>query len=113
MKKLFFLFTTVVVAFVIFKCCVEPKKYINNVSEPKMKLLKEIINLDMSCPVDLGYIGKLQSAQYDDLNDTVYFKYLINESVRNFMVNDREKSLRSVKLFLLQDKEKTALKFFN
>lgn len=111
MKKLFFLFTTVVVAFVIFKCCVEPKKYINNVSEPKMKLLKEIINLDMSCPVDLGYIGKLQSAQYDDLNDTVYFKYLINESVRNFMVNDREKSLRSVKLFLLQDKEKTALKF--
>lgn len=53
----------------------------------------------------------MQSAQYDYLNDTVYFKYLINEPVRKFMVNDREKSLRSVKLFLLQDEEKTALGF--
>ena len=76
-----------------------------------VKLKGEIEKLNMLCPIDMGIMGELQSAQYDYLNDTVYFKYLINEPVRKFMVNDREKSLRSVKLFLLQDEEKTALGF--
>ena len=108
MKKIVLLLITVIVAFIVFKCCIEPKKYIN---APMVKLKGEIEKLNMLCPIDMGIMGELQSAQYDYLNDTVYFKYLINEPVRKFMVNDREKSLRSVKLFLLQDEEKTALGF--
>lgn len=108
MKKIILIVITAVVAFIVFKCCIEPQKYVNT---PMVKLKGEIEKLNMLCPIDMGIMGKFQSAQYDFLNDTVYFKYLINEPVRKFMVNDREKSLRSAKLFLLQDKEKTVLGF--
>lgn len=109
MKKIVLLLITVIVAFVVFKHCIEPQKYINT---PTMKLKREIDKINELCPIDMGIVGELQSAQYDFLKDTVYFKYLINEPVRKFMINDRELSSRSVKLFLLQDEEKTALGFF-